>query len=46
MAFDSARKVTVLFGGGSYNGDTWEWNGSAWTQRVVSGPSLVFSADD
>jgi hypothetical protein len=46
MAYDSARHVTVLFGGsvssggGSiYNGDTWEWDGTAWTQRSVSGPS-------
>lgn len=41
MAFDSARGVTVLFGGfadaGSV-GDTWEWNGSAWTLRAVTGP--------
>ncbi|MEK7732068.1 MAG: hypothetical protein AAB363_09470, partial [Planctomycetota bacterium] len=29
MAYDSARGVTVLFGGfdGSFYGDTWEWNG-------------------
>jgi hypothetical protein len=34
--------VTVLFGGyngNTANGETWEWDGSAWTQRVVSGPS-------
>lgn len=44
MAFDSRRGVTVLYGG--YNGhaspstfgDTWEWNGHAWTQRSVPGP--------
>ena len=34
MAYDSARGVTVLYGG--YNGstymtDTWEWNGTVWT---------------
>jgi Immunoglobulin I-set domain len=42
MAYDSARGVVVLFGGAAgatYNGETWEWNGSAWTQRVVSGPT-------
>ena len=41
MAFDSARGVVVLFGGwtGAANGETWEWNGSAWTQRLVSGPT-------
>ncbi|TET32711.1 MAG: hypothetical protein E3J72_18900 [Planctomycetota bacterium] len=39
MAFDSARNVTVLFGGaqGGNNGpegyfeDTWEWDGTAWS---------------
>jgi hypothetical protein len=42
MAYDSARGVTVLFGGwpvGGNSAQTWEWNGTAWTQRVVSGPS-------
>jgi len=43
MAYDSARGVTVLFGGyndnGTLNAETWEWNGTAWTQWVVSGPS-------
>ena len=42
MAFDSARGVTVLYGGilrnGTRSAETWEWNGSSWTQRVVSGP--------
>jgi hypothetical protein len=34
MAYDSARGRTVLFGGydGSQLGDTWEWDGSSWTQ--------------
>ena len=34
--------MTVLFGGytaSGYNGETWEWNGSVWTQRASSGPS-------
>lgn len=39
MAYDSARGVTVLFGGSSGGDETWEWNGSAWTQRFVAGPS-------
>ena len=44
MAYDAARDVTVLFGGGlnpsgNANGETWEWNGTLWTQRTVSGPS-------
>lgn len=39
MAYDSVRGVVVLFGGsqsggGSLLDDTWEWNGSAWTQRT------------
>ena len=36
MAHDVARARTVLFGGGPFFGayfdDTWEWDGSAWTQ--------------
>jgi hypothetical protein len=37
MAYDSARGVSVLFGGSSDSGpgnlnDTWEWNGFSWTQ--------------
>jgi hypothetical protein len=38
MAYDSARGVTVLFGGSTGGGETWEWNGTAWTQRNVPGP--------
>jgi hypothetical protein len=38
MQYDQGRQRTVLFGGfelqfgGSYLGDTWEWDGSNWTQ--------------
>lgn len=46
MAYDSARGVTVLFGGirregGTWVacGDTWEWNGATWSQRAITGPS-------
>jgi len=48
MAFDSVRGVTVLFGGvdtsgpgGSFvaKGDTWEWDGTAWTSFGTTGPS-------
>src|SRR5690606_17141152 len=46
MAYDSARAVTVLFGGNHwmhelpvFDGETWEWDGIAWTQRTVAGPS-------
>lgn len=48
-AFDSARGKVVVFGGTDLNldglgsptafNDTWEWDGTTWTQRVVSGPS-------
>ncbi len=41
MAYDSARNVMVLFGGSVGSGlstttlgDTWEWNGSTWIQRM------------
>ncbi len=43
MAFDDQRGRVVLFGGQSVTvaytlcGDTWEWNGSAWTQVASSG---------
>jgi len=38
MAYDGARGVTVLYGGGA--GDTWEWNGLAgtWTLATPSAP--------
>ena len=43
MAYDSQRGVTVMFGGTSsgsnYLADTWEWNGSSWTQVSTTGPS-------
>lgn len=39
MAFDSARSVTVLFGGtgSGFLGDTAEWNGSSWSSVCASG---------
>lgn len=40
MVYDSARGVSVLFGGGDANGFlapiTWEWNGSTWTPRFTN----------
>jgi len=49
MAYDAGRGVSVLFGGltncalfnsgDGYSGETWEWNGSAWTLRSASGLS-------
>lgn len=41
VAYDPTRQVTVLYGGGGQGfSDTWEWNGSFWTQRSVSGPGV------
>jgi hypothetical protein len=44
-AYDENRRRVVLFGGAqseggvsSYVGDTWEWDGTAWTQVGASGP--------
>lgn len=47
LAYDAERRVTVLFGGVTYNtanpptlnDETWEWNGTGWSQRVIPGPS-------
>jgi hypothetical protein len=44
MAYDSARGVTILFGGqegflGPDSDETWEWDGNTWTQRITSGPT-------
>ncbi|MEM7675806.1 MAG: kelch repeat-containing protein [Myxococcota bacterium] len=39
MAYDSAKNVTVLHGGVSGNrvfNETWEWNGSFWTQITTT----------
>lgn len=45
MVYDTQRQRTVLFGGtNSLSGpiatfdDTWEWNGSVWTQAATIGP--------
>jgi len=39
LAYDPDREVVVLFGGNSgsaFLGDTWEWDGTDWTQRTPS----------
>lgn len=41
LTFDSSRQQTVLFGGHHgpgvvYLGDTWEWNGIDWAERLPS----------
>lgn len=38
MVYDPVSEKVILFGGANYNSgvrfnDTWEWNGTAWTQR-------------
>lgn len=52
MAYDKARGRTVLFGGYIYESgvgyvernDTWEWDGSVWSQVSTDGPEYrVFS---
>jgi hypothetical protein len=39
MVYDSALDIVVLFGGddGSYCSDTWEWNGTTWTDVSPGG---------
>jgi hypothetical protein len=41
MAYDSARAVTVLFGGANgsfFSGEVWEWNSDTWRRRLLPGP--------
>ncbi len=54
MAFDANQQHTVLFGGrssGGLTGDTWQWDGTAWTQVEDTGPPvrelhvMVYAAD-
>jgi hypothetical protein len=51
MAYDSSRSRTVLFGGLAFGelrntalADTWEWDGSNWTQLEINGPGARFDA--
>ena len=52
MAFDSARNRTVLFGGlapitdltARLFSDTWEWDGTCWTQMADIGPAARMGA--
>ena len=42
--FDERRAQLVLFGGGDpavTHRDTWEWNGSVWTQRASTTPTAL-----
>ena len=55
MAYDSVRGVTVMFGGADpsgVRGDTWEWDGTTWTQRNPTtspparyGHAMAFNAE-
>jgi hypothetical protein len=47
MAFDATRGRVVLFGGSggaSVLGDTWEWDGTVWTQTSAFGPPACMKA--
>ena len=47
VAYDARRGVVVMFGGQGSNGalgDTWEWDGAAWRQRMPSGAQPSASA--
>jgi hypothetical protein len=48
MAYDGSRGVTVIYSGGGGNGDllsdTWEWDGTNWTQRQVQAPEARAAA--
>ncbi|MEB2311422.1 MAG: hypothetical protein OZ928_06205 [Polyangiaceae bacterium] len=46
MVYDPDHQATVLFGGfsGSYQADTWKWNGSSWSQVTGPGPSARMGA--
>src|SRR5437870_11034552 len=47
MAYDSQRNVAVLFTGSdqaSTTGYTWEWNGTTWSLRSMSGPPLRYGS--
>jgi hypothetical protein len=41
IAFDAAAGRVLLFGGigGSLRGDTWQWDGAAWSLAAATGPS-------
>jgi len=43
MAYDSARGVTVLFGGDDEyrQDDTWEWDGTDWTVRATTNKPAI-----
>jgi hypothetical protein len=48
MVYDASRHRVMMFGGSYFNqylGDTWEWDGTSWTQRApVLSPSKRFGS--
>ena len=38
IVWDAGRNVLVMFGGGRFFSDTWEWDGAVWVQRGAGGP--------
>lgn len=41
LVYDSARDVSLFFGGslgGGQTSETWDWDGTVWTRRLVSDP--------
>jgi hypothetical protein len=47
MAYDVARRVTVMFGGRTsqfgYETETWEWDGDGWSRRQYAPPDTIGS---
>jgi hypothetical protein len=41
MIYDSAYRVTVLYGGSAPSHDTWAWDGEDWTQVADTGPDAI-----
>lgn len=41
FTYDPVRQRTVLFGGNAFGmrGDTWEWDGTSWTDRTPADPA-------
>jgi hypothetical protein len=47
LVYDATRQRTILFGGRSGQtllDDTWEWDGTAWTQKMGAGPEARLHA--
>ena len=44
LCFDSARSRVVMYGGSLLKSDAWEWTGTGWTLRSLTGPVRVGGA--